>query len=71
VYSTTEPLKAFHSRLSYCLDLHSTAVKALRYPSNAHKKNLESIEDRKEREREEAELANELADGGDGDDDMI
>merc|ERR1712187_284194 len=31
VYSTLEPRRAFHERIEFCLDLHNSAVKAMRY----------------------------------------
>lgn len=37
VYSTREPLAAFHQRIAFCLELHNESVKAMRYPSNVHK----------------------------------
>eukprot|EP00917_Polyrhabdina_sp_WS-2016_P014461 GHVP01031608.1.p2 GENE.GHVP01031608.1~~GHVP01031608.1.p2 ORF type:complete len:497 (+),score=74.36 GHVP01031608.1:1666-3156(+) len=33
IYATQEPAKAFHQRISFCLDLYSEAVKALHYPA--------------------------------------
>ena len=40
VYSTEEPQKAFHRRIAFCLDSHNEAVKAMRYPPDAYKKEL-------------------------------
>jgi 26S proteasome regulatory subunit N3 len=37
VYSSSEPQAAFHKRIQFTLDIHQQAVKALRYPPNAHK----------------------------------
>lgn len=31
LYSTLEPRRAFHERIEFCLDLHNSAVKAMRY----------------------------------------
>merc|ERR1712187_620114 len=31
VYSTLEPRRAFHERIEFCLDLHNSAGKAMRY----------------------------------------
>lgn len=42
VYSTEEPQKAFHRRIVFCLDVHNEAVKAMRYPPDAYKKQLAS-----------------------------
>jgi hypothetical protein len=36
IYSTIEPQQAFHPRMKFCLAMHD-AVKAMRYPSEAHK----------------------------------
>lgn len=57
IYSTHEPMSAFHSRVSFCLDLHNEAVRAMRFEPDAHKKSLESAEARKERLQQEQELA--------------
>lgn len=37
VYSTTEPMEAYHARISFCLKMHNEAVRAMRYPPNAAK----------------------------------
>lgn len=37
VYSTMQPQEAFHKRIQFCMDIHNDAVKALRYPPDAHK----------------------------------
>jgi len=42
VYSTTEPAEAFHRRIAYCLTTHNDAVRAMRYPPDAYKKQLEA-----------------------------
>mmetsp|Transcript_38786 Transcript_38786/g.97449 ORF Transcript_38786/g.97449 Transcript_38786/m.97449 type:complete len:497 (+) Transcript_38786:136-1626(+) len=60
IYSTHEPMAAFHSRVSFCLDLHNEAVRAMRFEPDAHKKSLESAEARKERLQQEAELAQQI-----------
>ncbi|OQR91890.1 26S proteasome non-ATPase regulatory subunit 3 [Achlya hypogyna] len=60
VYATTEPQQAFHKRITFCLDVHNEAVKAMRYPPGAYKKDLESAEERLEREKQEDELAKEI-----------
>ena len=64
VYATREPQEAFHRRIGFCLDVHTEAVKGLRYPPGALKGDLESAEARREREREEDELAKEIEEGG-------
>jgi len=37
VYSTQEPLEAYHARINFCLKMHNEAVKAMRYPPEAPK----------------------------------
>jgi len=41
IYSTYEPQAAFHKRIQFCNDIHNEAVKALRFPPNAHKSETE------------------------------
>jgi 26S proteasome regulatory subunit N3 len=60
VYATDEPREVFGKRIGFCLELHNESVKAMRYPLNAHRKELESAEAARERERE---LAKEIVDG--------
>ncbi|KAI8070547.1 proteasome regulatory subunit C-terminal-domain-containing protein [Gilbertella persicaria] len=68
IYSTNEPQHAYHQRINFCLNLHNEAVKAMRFPMDAHRKELASAEEARERERE---LAQEIAEGElDEDDDM-
>ncbi|KAF9806265.1 hypothetical protein IEO21_08754 [Rhodonia placenta] len=55
----------FTARIQYCTNLHNESVKAMRYPLNAHRKDLVAAENARERERE---LAKEIAEGGDLDD---
>lgn len=40
LYATEEPQKAFHKRIAFCLDVHNEAVKSMRYPPDAYKKEL-------------------------------
>ena len=61
VYSTLEPQAAFHKRITFCLNVHNDAVKAMSYPPDAHKDGLPDAESIKERQREEQELAEALA----------
>lgn len=49
VYSSTVPQQEFHSRITFCLDLHNEAVKAMRFPGDGQKKSLETAEARRER----------------------
>jgi 26S proteasome regulatory subunit N3 len=65
IYSTQEPQQAFHSRIAFCLNTHNEAVKALRFPPDAHKKELESAEKRRERQQQEQELAKHIAEEDD------
>lgn len=67
VYSTLEPQAAFHKRVLFCLNLHNDAVKAMSYPPDAHKNELPDADTIKERQREEQELAQSLAEEDDGD----
>ncbi|EIE84168.1 hypothetical protein G6F46_001965 [Rhizopus delemar] len=68
IYSTNEPQNTYHQRINFCLNLHNEAVKAMRFPMDAHRKELASAEEARERERE---LAQEIAEGDlDDDDDM-
>ncbi|KAF3796497.1 putative 26S proteasome non-ATPase regulatory subunit 3 [Nymphaea thermarum] len=65
VYSTNEPQLAFHTRIAFCLNMHNEAVRALRFPPNAHKKEKESAEKRRERQQQEQELAKHIAEEDD------
>uniref|UniRef100_A0A914W423 PCI domain-containing protein n=1 Tax=Plectus sambesii TaxID=2011161 RepID=A0A914W423_9BILA len=67
IYSTTEPQYQFDNRIKYCLELHNQAVKALRYPPKSYAKDVESIEEQREREQQELEFAKEMADEDDDD----
>ncbi|TKY84829.1 hypothetical protein EX895_005909 [Sporisorium graminicola] len=68
LYETDEPMQQFQQRIQFCLQLHNESVKAMRYPLNGHKAELNSVAEAHERERE---LAAEIADGemDDSDDD--
>ncbi|KAH8113936.1 PCI domain-containing protein [Phellopilus nigrolimitatus] len=60
--------EAYQRRIGFCLTLHNESVKAMRYPLNAHRKELADAEGAREREKE---LAKEIQDGDlDGDDGM-
>ncbi|KAH9514326.1 26S proteasome non-ATPase regulatory subunit 3 [Bulinus truncatus] len=61
IYSTKEPMTAFHQRISFCLDIHNQSVKAMRFPPKSYNKDLESAEERREREQQELESAKEIA----------
>ncbi|KAI9020509.1 proteasome regulatory subunit C-terminal-domain-containing protein [Hyaloraphidium curvatum] len=66
VYSTNEPQTAFNSRIAFCLNLHNESVKAMRFPSNAYRKELGTLDEMME---EEKKLAKEIVDGELGDED--
>jgi len=70
VYASDEPYMAFRKRIRFCMGIHDDAVKAMRYPEDAHKDSFESAEERLAREKEEAELANTLAEDDGEDDEM-
>ncbi|KAF8524401.1 diphenol oxidase-A2 [Hysterangium stoloniferum] len=60
---------AFNRRIGFCLQLHNESVKAMRYPLNAHRKELAAAEGAREREKE---LAKEIQEGElDDDEDMF
>ena len=42
VYATKEPAEAFHRRIAYCLTTHNDALRGMRYPPDAYKKQLEA-----------------------------
>ncbi|KAG2117319.1 PCI domain-containing protein [Suillus discolor] len=58
----------FGRRIGYCLDLHNESVKAMRYPLNAHRKELAAAQDAREREKE---LAKEIQEGDLDDDEGL
>eukprot|EP00462_Mataza_sp_D1_P004635 CAMPEP_0175102446 /NCGR_PEP_ID=MMETSP0086_2-20121207/8451_1 /TAXON_ID=136419 /ORGANISM="Unknown Unknown, Strain D1" /LENGTH=625 /DNA_ID=CAMNT_0016377277 /DNA_START=29 /DNA_END=1906 /DNA_ORIENTATION=- len=45
VYSSYEPQGVFHKRIQFCNDIHNEAVKAMRFPPNAHKSDAEKEND--------------------------
>ncbi|KAF9264609.1 hypothetical protein L218DRAFT_1076509 [Marasmius fiardii PR-910] len=59
--------EAFQRRIGYCLELHNQSVKAMRYPLNAHRKELAAAEGAREREKE---LAKEIQEGDLDEDDL-
>ncbi|CAF4520093.1 unnamed protein product, partial [Rotaria sp. Silwood1] len=65
VYTTREPMNAFHQRIEFCLKVHNEAVKAMRYPPKKYNEDLETAQERREREQEELEYAKEMADDED------
>ncbi|KIK68530.1 hypothetical protein GYMLUDRAFT_154102 [Collybiopsis luxurians FD-317 M1] len=62
-----EIAEIFSRRIGYCLELHNQSVKAMRYPLNAHRKELADAEGAREREKE---LAKEIQEGELDDEDL-
>jgi 26S proteasome regulatory subunit N3 len=44
VYTTREPMNAFHQRIEFCLKVHNEAVKAMRYPPKKYNEDLETAQ---------------------------
>ncbi|CAF0724321.1 unnamed protein product [Brachionus calyciflorus] len=65
VYSTLDPMKVFHQRIKFCLELRNQSVKAMRFPPKKYSEELETAEERRAREEEEMEYAKEMADEDD------
>lgn len=63
-YITGGPWEKFDGRIRFLLELYNESVKAMRYPLNAHAKELASAGEARERERE---LVKEIEDAEDGD----
>ncbi|EME31116.1 26S proteasome non-ATPase regulatory subunit 3 [Galdieria sulphuraria] len=70
LYATMEPQHSFHERIRFCLDIHNETVRAMRFPEN-DKKDIETLEERRERLKEEQELAHTLAEEDEEDDDIL
>eukprot|EP00126_Sphaerothecum_destruens_P013632 Sdes_comp23336_c0_seq1m21602 len=70
VYASNEPQKAFNQRISFCLKTYNESVMALRFPANAFRNQLETAEQRREREQLEKDLADEMAEADGADDDF-
>jgi len=68
VYATQEPSEALHRRIAYCLTTHNDAVKGMRYPPDAYKKQLEAS--RGLRRRGRADDDEKEVDDSDLDDDL-
>ncbi|CEM37052.1 unnamed protein product [Vitrella brassicaformis CCMP3155] len=66
VYASDEPLKAFHKRVYFCLQLHNDAVKAMQYPDEKTD-DAEEAEIRRQREKEILAQAGEEEGGDDMD----
>eukprot|EP01138_Halocafeteria_seosinensis_P014595 gb/GECG01014900.1/.p1 GENE.gb/GECG01014900.1/~~gb/GECG01014900.1/.p1 ORF type:complete len:586 (+),score=109.73 gb/GECG01014900.1/:1-1758(+) len=69
IYCTSEPQEAFDKRIKFCLEIRNEAVKAMRYPAEAYKKEIDAMESaRREAEEEEDEIMKALEDEEEGDD---
>ena len=65
VYATKEPAEAFHRRIAYCLTTHNDAVRGMRYPPDAYKKQLEASRGNRRKktdDKTDEEKAQELGD---------
>jgi 26S proteasome regulatory subunit N3 len=66
VYATKEPAEAFHRRIAYCLTTHNDAIRGMRYPPDAYKKQLEASRGnrrgKKSEDKTDEEKAQELED---------
>lgn len=65
VYSTIEPTDTYHTRIQFCLNIYNDAVKAMRFPEKRDED--DTPEQRRERLKEQEELAKTLADEEDDD----
>jgi len=68
VYSTTEPTEAYHGRINFCLGIYNEAVKAMRFPEKNNEKD-EDPQQRRERIKEQEELAKSIAEEVEEDED--
>jgi 26S proteasome regulatory subunit N3 len=73
VYATSRPKEEFHRRIEFCLDIHAEAVRSMRYPPGAFRKDEAALMEARRREEEEAAVAKAIEDsnpflGGDDDD---
>lgn len=59
VYKSAQPQVAFRKRIEFCLNVHNDAVKAMRYPSDAHKAAADSEKEDKNKKTDE-EIAEEI-----------
>ncbi|RXK36841.1 26S proteasome regulatory subunit N3 [Tremella mesenterica] len=66
VYETEEPARKFDSRIRLCTNMYNESVRAMRFPPNAHRKELDTSADARERDRE---IAQYIADS-EGNDDL-
>lgn len=59
-YSSEEPQKTFHKRITFCLDVHNEAVKSMRYPPDTHYKKAGSDSKKKGDDKKEEKTIEEL-----------
>lgn len=52
VYSTTSPQEEFDRRIKFCMQLHNDSVKAMRYPMNEDRRDVDADTQAREREQE-------------------
>lgn len=52
VYETDEPQKEFNTRTEFCTQVYNESVRAMRYPADAHRKELDDSAESRERDRE-------------------
>lgn len=65
--SVVEPRKAFHSRISFCLQLYNDALKAMQYPEPESESRIEEAEARRKEHQEQlARAEKDEFEGGDG-----
>ncbi|WRT66189.1 uncharacterized protein IL334_003142 [Kwoniella shivajii] len=70
IYETDEPSNQFNKRVHFCTQVYNESVRAMRYPANAHRKELDTAADARERDREIAQLIQENENDADDMDDM-
>ncbi|PAA75116.1 hypothetical protein BOX15_Mlig003045g3, partial [Macrostomum lignano] len=61
LYGTAEPADQFQQRINFCLQVREQSVRAMRYPPKKYTEDLESAEERREREAAELETAKEMS----------
>lgn len=72
IYETDEPQKEFTARTEYCTEVYNESVRAMRYPADAHRKDLDDSAESRERDREIVQMIQENeADDDMGDGDMF
>eukprot|EP00762_Andalucia_godoyi_P006274 ANDGO_05856.mRNA.1 26S proteasome non-ATPase regulatory subunit 3 len=56
VYATQDPMQAYHRRITYCLEVHNKAVRAMRFPDDAQARGLQDAAELSRKLREEEDL---------------